>query len=297
MSTTIQHALDQAIEQFTQAQLPTSPDYHTARLDAQVLLSHVLHVERSTLYAYPERALTSEQEQRYFSLVQRRAQGAPVAYLTGHKEFYDLDFLVDERVLIPRPETELLVEAALQVCRAKLDAGHIPVVADIGTGSGVIPITLAVQEPRLPYLYATDISSDALAVASLNCQRHHVEQRIHLLQGDLLAPLPEPVDVLTANLPYIGVEEMDILDVDVRDYEPHIALFSGTKGLDLLERLFTDLARSRALSTGAVVLLEIGYRQRAALTSLVETLWPHAHITFLKDYANWDRVLQVNLNG
>ena len=297
MSTTIQRALDQAIEQLTQAQLPTSPDYHTARLDAQVLLSHVLHVERSTLYTYPERALTSEQGQRYFSLIQRRAQGAPVAYLTGYKEFYGLDFLVDERVLIPRPETELLVEAALQVCRAKLDAGHTPVVADIGTGSGVIPITLAVHEPRLPYLYATDISSDALAVASLNCQRHHVEQRIRLLQGDLLAPLPEPVDVLTANLPYIGLEEMDMLDVDVRDYEPHVALFSGPKGLDLLERLFTDLARSQALAAKAVVLLEIGYQQRAALTSLVKTLWPRAHITFLKDYADWDRVLQVNLEG
>lgn len=295
MSTTIQHALDQAIEQLTQSQ--QRPDYHTARLDAQVLLSHVLNVERGTLYAYPERALTSEQEQRYFSLIQRRAQGTPVAYLTGHKEFYGLDFLVDQRVLIPRPETELLVEAALQVCRRKLDAGQTPIVADIGTGSGAIPITLAVHEPRLSYLYATDISSDALAVASQNCQRHHVEQRIRLLQGDLLAPLPEPVDVLTANLPYVGIEEMDTLEADVRDYEPHIALFSGTYGLDLLERLFTDLARSRTLSTEAVVLLEIGYQQRAALAHLVETLWPTAHITFLKDYANWDRVIRVNLNG
>src|SRR5436853_7604796 len=126
MSTTIQRALDQAIEQLTQAQLPTSPDYHTARLDAQVLLSHVLHVERSTLYTYPERALTSEQEQRYFSLIQRRAQGAPVAYLTGYKEFYGLDFLVDERVLIPRPTPELLVTPASQACRSKPAAAKTP---------------------------------------------------------------------------------------------------------------------------------------------------------------------------
>ena len=295
MSTTIQPALDQAIEQLTQAQLPTSPDYHTARLDAQVLLSHVLHVERSTLYAYPERALTSEQEQRYFSLVQRRAQGTPIAYLTGHKEFYGLDFYVDQRVLIPRPETELLVETALQVCRRKLDAGHTPIVADIGTGSGVIPISLAVHEPRLPYLYASDNSRDALAVAAQNCQRHHVAQRIRLPQGDLLAPLPEPVDVLTANLPYVGTAEMDLLEIDVRDYEPHAALFSGTNGLDLLERLFTDLARSRTLLPQAVVLLEIGYRQRESLSHLLKTVWPKAQITFLKDYANWDRVLQAYL--
>src|SRR6266581_1965743 len=296
MSTTIQHALDQAIEQFTQAQLPTSPDYHTARLDAQVLLSHVLHVERSTLYAYPERALTSEQEQRYFSLVQRRAQGAPVAYLTGHKEFYDLDFLVDERVLIPRPETELLVEAALQVCRAKLDAGHTPVVADIGTGSGVIPITLAVQEPRLPYLYATDISSDALEVARINCQRHSVEQRVRLLHGDLLSPLPEPIDVLTANLPYVGTGEMDMLAPDVRAFEPHLALFSGPQGLDLLRRFFMELQHSQKLAEGAVVFLEIGYRQREALTSLLHEIWPQAKIAFTKDYAGWDRLLQVTLS-
>jgi release factor glutamine methyltransferase len=295
MTTTIQHALDQAIQQLTQAQQRTPLAYHSARLDAQLLLTHTLDVERSALYAHPERALTHEQEQRYFSLVQCRAQGTPIAYLTGHKEFYGLDFFVDQRVLIPRPETELLVEAALTVCRRKLDAGQTPIVADIGTGSGVIPITLAVHEPRLPYLYASDISSDALAVAAQNCQRHHVAQRIRLLQGDLLAPLPEPVDVLTANLPYVGTAEMDILEVDVRDYEPHTALFSGTNGLDLLERLFTDLARSRTLQPAAVVLLEIGYQQREALTHLLKTVWPKAQITFLKDYANWDRVLQAHL--
>ena len=294
MTTTVQRALDQAIQRLTRAQ--QHPDDHTARLDAQMLLGQVLNVERGMLYAYPERTLTSEQEQFYFSLIQRRAEGTPVAYLTGHKEFYGLDFLVDRRVLIPRPETELLVDAALLACRTKLEAGQTPIVADIGTGSGAIPIALAVNEPRLPYLYATDISGDALAVASLNSQRHHVAQRIRLLQGNLLAPLPEPIDVLMANLPYVGTEEMNILDIDVRDYEPHIALFSGPKGLDLLERLCSDLAQSSILSTNAVVLLEIGYRQRPALASLVEKLWPQAHITFLKDYANWDRVLQINFN-
>src|SRR5207248_5109727 len=161
------------------------------------------------------------------ALIERRGGGEPVAYLVGHKEFYGLDFLVDRRVLIPRPETELLVESALSVCREKLDAGQVPIVADIGTGSGAIPITLALEEPRLPYLYATDISTDALEVAYLNSKRHAVEQRIRLLQGNLVEPLPEPVDIITANLPYVGTEEMDVLAPDVLAYEPHLALFSG----------------------------------------------------------------------
>jgi release factor glutamine methyltransferase len=277
-----------------QQALAQAASHDIDQLDAQVLLCHVLGVERSRLYAYPERRLTPEQEQRYLSLLERRAQGEPVAYLTGHKEFYGLDLVVDSRVLIPRPETELLVETALHICRQKLSAGQIPIVADIGTGSGAIPIALAVSEPRLPTLYATDTSSDALAVAALNCQRHHVEQRIHLLQGDLIAPLPEPVDILTANLPYVGTSETPLLTPDVYNYEPHLALFSGPTGLDLLERFLTDVARSNVLKTGGTVLLEIGYQQRERLEKMIHELWPQAKLNVFKDYAGWDRVVQVN---
>jgi release factor glutamine methyltransferase len=273
----------------------TKTDQQSARLDAQVLLSHVLGVERSLLYAYPEREVTAEQEQRYLSLIEHRAQGEPVAYLTGQKEFYGLDFYVDNRVLIPRPETELLVDAALATGRDMLARERVPIVADIGTGSGAIPVTLAVQEPRLPYLYATDISAGALAVARLNARHHHVESRIRFLQGDLLAPLPEPVDIITANLPYIGTREMSGLVLDVRAYEPHIALFSGPNGLDLLERFFTEVQRSGVLKENAVLLLEIGYRQREPLTRLLHAIWPHAAITFQKDYTGWDRLLHVTL--
>jgi len=291
--TTIQQALVRGITTLNQEQ--DDPRGSPGALDAQLLLSHVLHVERSILYAYPERELTPEEEQQYLALIERRARGEPVAYLVGHKEFYGLDFIVDRRVLIPRPETELLVEIALQVCRQKIAAGHIPVVADIGTGSGAIPIALAVNEPRLPYLYAVDISSDALAVATLNCQRHHVEQRVRLLQGDLIAPLPEPADVLTANLPYIGTDETELLTSDVRDYEPHLALFSGPDGLDLIERFLTNVARSSVLKTEAVILLEIGYRQRERLSRFIEALWPQVRLSVYRDYAGWDRVLQLNL--
>ena len=287
--TTIRQALEQGILTLIKA------GQVNARLDAQVLLSHTLHVERSTLYAYPERTLTLEQEQQFLTLIERRSQGEPVAYLTGHKEFYGLDFLVDKRVLIPRPETELLVEAALKVCRQMLAAGRTPIVADIGTGSGIIPVTLAVLELRLPYLYASDISADALEVAYLNCQRHHVADRVRLLHGNLLAPLPEAVDILTANLPYVGTDELDELPPDVRAYEPRLALFSGPDGLDLLHHFFTELHHSRKLVQDAVLLLEIGYRQREPLTRLLHEIWPQAAISFTKDYAGWDRVLHVNL--
>ncbi len=264
-----------------------------ARRDAQVLLGHVLEVERATLYAYPERALTDEQARRYFALIERRKQGEPVAYLIGREEFYGLDFVVDKRVLIPRPETELLVETALDLIRGRLAAGQRPIVADIGTGSGAIPISLAVEEPRLPYLYATDISADALAVARLNCQLHHVEQRVRLLQGDLLAPLPQAVDLLTANLPYVGTDEMGILAPDVIDYEPHVALFSGPHGLDLLRRFFAEARQPGRLRPGAVLLLEIGYQQKEPLTDLLRELWPRATLDYKKDYAGWDRLLQI----
>ncbi len=265
------------------------------RLDTQVLLEHVLGIDRAILYTHPERELMAEQEQQFLKLIERRMQGEPIAYMLGHEEFYGLDFLVDKRVLIPRPETEMLVETALRLVRTRLATKQAPLVADIGTGSGAIPITLAVEEPRLPYLYAIDISTDALAVAQQNCQRHHVEQRVHLVHGDLLLPLPEPVDMLIANLPYVGTDEVDVMTRDVLDYEPHQALFSGPKGLDLLQRFFEQVCTLEKLKPHGVMLLEIGYRQRELLTKLLAHMLPDATITFQKDYAGWDRMLQVTL--
>jgi release factor glutamine methyltransferase len=267
--------------------------HESARLEAQMLLEFVLDVDRTVLYSYPERAISVDQVQRYQELIARRAQGEPVAYLTGHREFYGLDFLVDRRVLIPRPETELLVDAALALLRSRLDAGESPVVADVATGSGIIPITLAVEEARLTSIYATDISSDALDVARSNCELHHVQQRVQLLQGDLLASLPESVDLLTANLPYVGTDEIELLSVDVYAYEPHLALFAGPQGLDLLQRLCHEARYSGILKEKAVLLLEIGFRQREPLELLLRTLWPDATISFKQDYAGWDRLLEV----
>ncbi len=264
-----------------------------ARLDAQVLLGHVLGVERATLYAYPEREVSVEQEQRYLALIERRMRHEPVAYLVEHKEFYGLDFFVDRRVLIPRPETELLVETALASISAVIAAGHTPVIADIGTGSGAIPIALVVTETRLPYIYASDISSAALEVARLNCQRHHVAERVRLLQGDLLAPLPEPVDLLLANLPYVGTDEIHSMTPDVLEYEPHLALFSGPQGLALIERMCVEAKQSAILKPGSTMLLETGYQHREALTQIIQKHWPQASITWKQDYAGFDRLLQV----
>jgi release factor glutamine methyltransferase len=290
--TTIKDALEQGMRALMQR---GNRDAREARLDVQVLLGYVMDVDRATFYAYPEREVPQELLVHYNELIVRRQQGEPVAYLTGHKAFYGLDFLVDRRVLIPRSETELLVEAALGAIRRKLAADRLPVVADIGTGSGVIPVTLAVEEPRLPYLYACDISSDALDVARLNCQRHQVEQRVRLLLGDLLAPLPEPLDVLMANLPYVGTDEMADMAGDVLDYEPHQALFSGPQGLDHLRRLCQQARQAEKLKEGAVMLLEIGYRQCEPLKCLLHELWPQATITCQKDYAGWDRLVEMRL--
>ena len=285
--TTIRDMLERGTRTLVQAGLSG------ARLDAQVLLVYVLDVDRATLYAYPEREVTAEQERDFLRLIERRKRGEPVAYLVGHKEFYGLDFLIDSRVLIPRPETELLVEAALEAIRQRIAEGTMPVVADIGTGSGAIPITIAVEEPRLPSIYACDISTDALEVARLNCRLHGVEGRVRLLQGDLVAPLPEPVDVLTANLPYVGTEELGQIAPDVQAYEPHLALFSGPDGLVLLRRFCIEVRRFGTLKPGGVMLLEIGYQQREPLTHLLYKLWPQAVITYKKDYAGWDRLVQI----
>lgn len=265
----------------------------TPDLDGQVLLAHVTGSPRATLVAFPERALDADVAARYASLVARRARGEPVAYLIGHREFFGLDFLVDARVLVPRPETELLVEAALADLRARLAANpsHPPRVADIGTGSGAIALALAVSEPRLPLVYATDVSADALALAGENARRLGVAERVRCLRGDLLAPLPEPVDVLVANLPYIAPADAATLPVDVRMYEPALALYGAEDGLGHLRRLLA--AASAVLRPGASLYLEIGYDQGSAVLALARAAFPGADARLVSDYAGLDRVVRV----
>ncbi len=264
----------------------------SADLDAAVLLASVLGADRAMLYAHPERALSPEAQAAFEALLARRLRGEPVAYLIGHKEFMGLDFLTDRRALIPRPETELLVEMALTEVRRRGENALAELrVADIGTGSGAIAISLAVLEPRLPLIYATDISAEALALAAENARRLGVESRLRLLQGDLLEPLPEPVDVLLGNLPYIADNEQEILAPDVRDYEPHLALFGAEGGLGHIRRLLASAPP--LLKPGAALLLEFGYNQRAPLAEIISSTMPGAQVRFVCDYAGWDRVVEI----
>jgi release factor glutamine methyltransferase len=269
-------------------------DLQGAPRDAEVLLGHVTGASRAAVLAYPERVLTKGQRAQLFDLVRRRAAGEPIAYLTGHREFMGLDLLTDARALIPRPETELLVEAALVSLRARLDRQERPVVVDVGTGSGAIAVALAVREPRLPMLYATDVSAAALALAAANAHRSGVAARIILFQGDLLDPLPPVgIDVLVANLPYIDPAEAADLPPDVREYEPHQALFGADDGLGHVARLLGQAA-SR-LAPGAEVWLEIGYDQGERAATLARARFPGATVAVRRDYAGLDRLLSIHL--
>lgn len=275
--------------------LRTAPGNESPALDAQLLLAHVTGLSRTSVLAYPERALIADEAERYAALVARRAAHEPLAYLTGHRAFMGLNFLTDARALIPRPETELLVTAALaEVDARKAVGGKAPVVADIGTGSGAIAIALAAQAPRLTRIYATDISNDALDLAGENAQRLGVADRIQFLLGDLLEPLPEPVDLLLANLPYVAPREEPSLPDDVRRYEPSLALYGADDGLGHLRRLFAQAPEH--LNPGAAILLEFGYDQRTAVEALARETFPGAETRVIADYAGWDRLAVIRTN-
>ncbi|MDE3230242.1 MAG: peptide chain release factor N(5)-glutamine methyltransferase, partial [Chloroflexota bacterium] len=257
---------------------------------------HLTGAGRAAALAYPERALTAAQAADFAALVARRAAHEPVAYLIGEREFMGLRLRTDRRALIPRPETELLVEAALREVAARLarDPQRPPLVADIGTGSGAIAIALAVGEPRLPRIYATDLSPDALALARENAEAHHVAARLTFLLGDLLEPLPEPVDLLVANLPYIAPDDASV-PRSVSDYEPAQALYGAADGLGHFRRLLAEAPGK--LRADAALYLEFGYDQGAAVAELARAAFPDADVSIHKDYAGWDRYAEIHLRG
>lgn len=265
----------------------------TAQLDATLLLGFVLGVNKAWLYAHPTRRLTDLELSRFEDLLRRRIRYEPVAYLVGFKPFYGLDITVDRRVLIPRPETELLVERVLAQARYLIQEGQPPRVADIGTGSGAIAVALAVNAPEL-IVYATDVSGDALAVAAQNIWRYGVGEQVQLLPGPLLDPLPEPVDIIVANLPYVATADLERLPLQVRDFEPILALDGGPDGLQVIGKLLRALAtpQGRAkLRPGGLAYLEIGADQGAAAEELALAILPDARVELLADYTGLDRVL------
>ncbi|KJS17163.1 MAG: hypothetical protein VR69_06695 [Peptococcaceae bacterium BRH_c4b] len=252
----------------------------TPRLDAEVLLAHCLGMDRAGLYARSHMEPEAATLEKYLSLVERRGHGEPVAYLTGVREFMGLEFNVTPAVLIPRPETELLVETALGIIenatRGRFPVSHIPtgisqpVIVDVGTGSGAIAVSLASRLPGAK-IYAVDISPEALAVARINAERHGVTDRMDLFCGDLLAPLPGKltggVDLIAANLPYIPSGDMDGLMPDVARFEPHTALDGGEDGLQFYRRLI-PLAEN-FLRPGGALLMEIAPGQAVKLANMV----------------------------
>jgi release factor glutamine methyltransferase len=263
-----------------------SHNIENAPLTAEVLLRHTLKFNRVQLYQAIDIELNPAQENSLCGLIKRHLDGEPVAYITGHKEFYGLDFCVDNRALIPRPETELLVEKALELAK---DRG-ITTIADIGTGCGTIAISLALNLPKAK-IYATDISAMALELAVLNCQRHRVLDKICFLQGNMLEPLPEPVDLITANLPY--VKEMDLTASRSLSYEPRLALNGGADGLDKIRYFCTQVTSK--LNSGGSILLEMGQGQSEEVISLLRHCFPSAHIEVFKDLRGVERVAWVNV--
>lgn len=259
------------------------------RPEAELLLRYALSIDRAELYAGLGEGLTQSQLKAYRQLIKRRAAGEPSAYITGRREFFGLDFHVDYRVLIPRPETELLVEKALELAGTKY-AGQDLTVADIGTGSGAIAISLAKHIPRAK-IYATDISPDALIVARTNCKKQGVTGRITLIRGNLLDPVPEPVDLVVGNLPYIPTRVYLSLGKEIKDHEPEVALHGGVKGLDLIFQLLEQAPAK--VRPGASLLLEIAAGQAKEVLARADMVFPSSRKQVLKDLASLDRAVLI----
>jgi release factor glutamine methyltransferase len=277
---TLKQALNRAREMLTTNNIEDAP------LESELLLRHALKISRVQLYLDINQELSPEQEETFRSLIKRRLNNEPTAYITGHREFYGLDFYVNPDVLIPRPESELLVEKALNLAQRRA----VSSIAEIGTGCGAIAISLALNLPGAR-IHATDISARALKVALTNCEKHGVEDKVYLLQGDMLNPLPKPVDLIIANLPYIRESELPL--VPSANVEPLLALNGGTDGLEKIYRLCRQL-NGKLHPTGRL-LLEIGQGQREAVTAHLHHLFPAAEIEVAPDLSGIDRMVSLIL--
>ncbi len=290
----LKQALSSAVDRLEAAEVG-SP-----RMNAEVLLMFVLGVNRAYLYAHPERELTTEEETRYNEALAQRSTGMPSQYITGHQEFWGLDFVVSPAVLIPRPETEHLVETVLELARGIAR----PKLIDVGTGSGCIALALAYELPNAE-VYAIDVSAEALEIARANAARLQLEERVQFLRCNVLTPVSgdrphmvpsfsavipsegfspsrgTPVlaenhfrnfDFVVSNPPYVGFNEADKVQKSVRDFEPRMAVFAGERGLDVIGPLVTQA--HQALKTGGWLAVEIGYSMRDAVLALLSpTMW------------------------
>jgi release factor glutamine methyltransferase len=289
----LRQALHSAIAQLEAAEVE-EPRQH-----AEVLVFHVLHCDRAHLFAHPERELTPAEQSQYEQLVARRAAGEPLQYLTGHQEFWKADFLVTPAVLIPRPETEHLIEEVLALIQLGAQAGNaaLPVadarrlkLIDVGTGSGAIAITLARELPEAE-VHAVDLSPEALQIARLNAERLVTENlgtRVHFARSDVLTSIVRDAsfDFVVSNPPYVGRDEADNVQDVVKHYEPPMAVFAGDDGLDVIRRLIPQAWE--ALRPGGWLLIEIGYTQSDAVRVLLGD-WHNVHT--VADLAGIPRVM------
>lgn len=274
-STTIAELLRQGRERLAGA------EHQPSTREAALLLGYVLGLGEASVLARGEQTVAERERRRFEVLLARRLAGEPAAYLLGEREFYGRTFAVDSRVLIPRPETEHLVEAALA-----LDLGEAPFVLDVGTGSGAIAVTLALELPGARVV-ASDLSMGALLVAARNVERHGVGGRVLSVRGDLAAGLRlGRFDLVVSNPPYIDPQEQPSLSPEVRDFEPHEALFAPERGRGVLTRL---LAASKELRPGTPMLLEIGYDQSEWLYRTIDERLDLELVDIRRDYGGVPR--------
>ena len=285
--------------------LSTEGGSDEANLDAEILLAHALNTDRTHLYQRLRAELCHDLEATFNALLRRRLSHEPTAYILGRKEFYGLELEVTPAAIIPRPETETLVEFVLDFAAAR-QAGRGLRVVDVGVGCGAIGVALAKHLPRAEII-GTDVSPEALALALRNAERHQVAERISFVEGDLLAPLhntahPEPkpgvsrdssrrVDVIAANLPYVRTCDFEAAPPEIRDHEPRTGLDGGPDGLRIIERLLVQ-APSR-LKPGGALFGEIGEGQGEAARALAAEVFPQARVEVKQDLSGLDRVLVV----
>jgi release factor glutamine methyltransferase len=267
-----------------------------AALEAEILLAHTLGLTRTQLLAHLREPLDSASLCRFDALLARRLQHEPFAYITGRREFYGLDLLCSPAALIPRPETELLVELALDWLGGA--AAETPLVVDVGTGTGALALAIATTAPHARVI-AIDISRAALELATRNAARVGVADRVSFVQGSLLSPLRTPADVIVANLPYISDGVYATLAPEVRDHEPQGALRAGPRGTEPIEALLAQACPEPVeglptlLAPGGLLLAEHAWDQAEALRRAARAAFPHAHVETKRDLAGLERVLMV----
>jgi release factor glutamine methyltransferase len=284
-SATVGETLREGVQRLERAAVPSAP------LAAELLLIHVLGRDRAWLYAHPEIPIDPAQAEAFFSLTNKRAAGTPTQYLTGKQEFWGLDFEVTSDVLIPRPETEHVVEVAL--ARIGESRRSAPLrVADIGTGSGCLAVALAKELPQAK-IFATDISAAALAIASRNAAGHNVTDRITFVECNLLDGIHDhaPFDVIVSNPPYVARKDTQSLPIDVREHEPQIALFAGEDGMAIYPPLIAQAATH--LAAGGLLVLELGCGLFEAVSDLLEARRGWTRVSATQDLAGIPRVISA----